>query len=167
MLTEAWINVATLIEVGDNTRSVALIGDAPIFELLDHRVSISCESHLPLASSIQVVDNKEKLDRKIVERFFASPLETSVSFASNGRFDSSELSRRIFSGLTSFVKKSDRDIAWYRLLSPVNLRFFRFHLYATYRKYDQATNTWSLDKKRMTINDNKFWEMELSFISDV
>jgi hypothetical protein len=165
--SQAWVDNLNIILVGNNTRTAVVIGDAPVFELLDHRVSISVESHLPIASSLQIIDNRESIDRKIVEKFFESPLETSISFSSNGRFDSTELARRVYAGLVSFVKKTDRDVVWYRLLTSTNLYFFRFHLYIIYRKYDILTNSWSLIKKRITVNAGKFWEMELTFVSDV
>jgi len=164
--SQVWTDNLNVIQLGNNTTASEVLGDAPIFELLDHRVSISVESHLPVASSIMVVDGKEKLDRKVCERFFESPLKTAVVFDSDGQFQSTEVARRVYNGMVSFVKKSDPNITWYRLLTSAGLYFFRFHLYNTYRRYDEASNTWALETKRLNVSKTQYWEMELSFISD-
>jgi hypothetical protein len=72
----------------------------------------------------------------------------------------------MYSGQVVFVKKSDRHTQWHRLLTAFQLSYFRFHLFITYRVYNAAKNVWSLSRQKLEVPDDKYWEMELRFISD-
>ena len=163
-----WVDPANALEIlqGGNTKDATSTANSPLYHLADQRVSISVESHLPIASNIAIADEKETVDRTIVEKFFESQLQCTVHFDQDGSFSSQEISSNMYSGQVVFVKKSDRHTQWHRLLTAFQLSYFRFHLFITYRVYNAAKNVWSLSRQKLEVPDDKYWEMELRFISD-
>ena len=99
--------------------------------------------------------------------YFENKLETIVAFDNDGVFQKSIIKSKLYSGQVSFIKKSDVHLDWYKLLSAYSLRFFRFYLYITYRKWDGTHNTWKLDKQLLEVPDNKYWDMTIKFVSEV
>jgi hypothetical protein len=163
-----WLDIpgGYLILQGDNTKDVGTTGNAPLYQTADQRVSVSVESHLPVASNVKISDQKETVDRTIVEKFFESQLECTVNFGQDGTFESQQVTNNIYSGQISFIKKSDRHTQWHRLMTAYQLSYFRFHLFLTRRVYNLVTNTWSLKKEALKIPAEKYWDMQLRFVSD-
>jgi hypothetical protein len=163
-----WVDPANGYNIlqGNNTKDATVTANSPLYQIADQRVSISVESHLPTASNIAISDQKETVDRTIVEKFFESQLECTVNFDQDGTFSSQQITSNIYSGQVAFVKKSDRHTQWHRLLSAYQLSYFRFHLFITYRRYNSVTNAWSLKREALKVPDDKYWEMEVRFISD-
>jgi hypothetical protein len=163
-----WVDPANGFNIlqGGNTKDATSTANSPLYQLADQRVSVSVESHLPIASNIAISDEKETVDRTIVEKFFESQLHCTVKFDQDGSFSSQEISSNMYSGQVVFVKKSDRHTQWHRLLTAFQLSYFRFHLFITYRVYNAAKNTWYLSRQKLEVPDDKYWEMELRFISD-
>jgi hypothetical protein len=163
-----WVDPANGYNIlqGNNTKDVTVVANSPLFQIADQRVSVSVESHLPLASNIAISDEKETVDRKIVEKFFENQLECTTSFGQDGAFESQQIASNVYSGQVAFIKKSDRHTQWHRLLTAFQLSYFRFFLSITYRVYNAATNTWYLKSEPLKVPDDKYWEMEVRFISD-
>ena len=151
---------------GNNLTDAEVVAESPLYQTVDQRIKISVESHLPMASNIAISDEKETVDRTICEKYFENHLESTVQFDSDGTFQSQDLSTRVYSGQYSFIRKSDRRTQWHKLLTAYELRFFRFHIYITYRLYDAATDRWYLKKQFLDIPDDKYWSMTLHFISE-
>jgi hypothetical protein len=166
--SSAWVDPgnAFAILTGNNRIDASVIADSPLYQTAEQRVKISVESHLPVASNILVSDEKESVDRTISERFFESKLESTVHFDSDGTFDSQQITSNVYSGQYSFIKKSDRPTQWHKLMTAYELRYFRFHIYLTYRVYNAATDTWYLVKDPLDIPTSKYWSMQVRFISD-
>ena len=168
--TSAWVdldpNVGYNILQGNNTKDATSTANSPLYQIADQRVSVSVESHLPISNNIAISDEKETVDRTIVEKFFESQLECTVNFDQDGSFSSQEITSKVYSGQIAFIKKSDNHTQWHRLLTAFQLSYFRFHLFITYRVYNIATNTWYLKREALKVPDDQFWEMELRFISD-
>ena len=149
-----------------NTSDVRVMSEAPFYQLVDQRISVSLHSHLPVPSNKSVVDEKESINRSIAEAFFEAPLFTTLTFSDDGDYESHELRRKTFSGQVAFIKKDARHFIWNKLTTSYELRFFRFHLYIVRREYDVASHTWIIKEERMSIPADKVWSCELRFVSD-
>jgi len=156
----------TILKTGLEQEAIA-DGLHPLYQSADQRVKITVESHLPMASNISIVDQTESVDRTIAEKYFENKLETIVVFDDSGVFKNSIIKSKLYSGQVSFIKKSDVHVDWYKLLTAYALRFFRFYLYITYRKWDGTKNTFKLDKQLLEVPKNKYWDMSIKFVSEV
>ena len=161
-----WFDPAqgNLIYIGSNQQEIIITAKHPLYQSADQRVKISVDSHLPMSGNIQIIDQVESVDRMICEKFFESHLEASTTYDENGRFQNRTLKSQIYSGQYSFIKKSDRTIEWFRLLTSYEIRYFRFHLYIWNRMW--VDNKWKLVQKRLVVPNNKFWILSLKFVSE-
>jgi hypothetical protein len=166
--TAGWVTAAGPLAItqGGNFQDASVVGDSPLYQLVDQRVKVSVESHLPISAAMSVIDEVQTTTTTICEKYFETMLETSTAFNSDGTFSGQELSTRVYSGQVSFVKKADRISQWQKLLTAYELKFFRFHLYIWYRAYSAVSNTWTLKKQRLDVPERKYWELELLFVSD-
>ena len=69
-------------------------------------------------------------------------------------------------GQHSFVKKTEPSRQWTALQTSYDLRFYRFHLYVTYRVLD-AANKWRLVQMKYPITQDDAWSLGLEFVSKV
>ena len=116
---------------------------------------------------MSVIDQKETVDRTICEKFFENKLETSILFDDSGAYESATMKNALYSAQVAFIKKSDLHTEWLKLMTALDLRFFRFYLYITYRVWDTAANRFKLTEKLLDVPENKYWDMSIKFVSEV
>ena len=148
------------------TETVRIAGSYPLFRNLDHRYFVSVETDLLVSQAIKVVDGRQTIDRSICKVFF--PTDCRVLLESeNGvlREDVDfEINTRI--GQHSFVKKTEPSRQWTALQTSYDLRFYRFHLYITYRYFD-AANHWVFSRMKYPFTKDDSWTLGLEFVSKI
>ena len=150
---------------GGNTREVIVYSEHSLYMTLDQRVKISLSSHLPMLNNLHVKEGKESVDRAIVEVFFDNKVTSSVTFDEEGAYKESKISNTLYAGQYPFIKKSDRSKQWHKLLTSFSLRFFRFSIYVTYRSYSSAKDEWVFETMLLPIDQTKYWDFSLRFLS--
>ena len=169
--SDAWVaNTllgANIIQPGGNTREVTIYSQHSLYQVCDQRLKVSLSSHLPMLNNLLVRNGKETVDRMIVEVFFDNKVTTSVQFDDQGEFSGQSITNTLYAGQYPFVRKSDVGKQWHKLLTTFDLRFFRFHVYITYRSYDSQTDTWEIKTTLLPIPDGKYWDFSLRFLSEV
>ena len=148
-----------------NTNAHTLQTGTPIYQSCDQRVKISVTSHLNILSNIKIENGLQKADRTIGEAFFENKLTSEME--RDGQNFQTKLTSRIYGGQMNMIRKSDPYHAWHKLLNSFDTKFFRFYVHITYRIFDMATNTWSIQTKLLDVNDNDYWLMQIRFVSDV
>ena len=167
---EDWVTLPPLlgagdIEPGNNTRAQMILSRSNVYQLMDHRISINVQSHLPIANNIIITDGNEGLDNAISRTPVQAPLEIKQRFTKRIRA-SHEIRRRLFNGQVQLIKKSQSNFQWHRLLTSFQLKFIRLSLWASYRRYNPVTNTWYVKNDRLIIPEDRYWEATIRFISD-
>jgi len=169
--TAAWLQVtvdgANFIQAGANLRSTTVHSEHSLYMVMDQRVKVSVSSHLPMLNNVLIKEEKETVDRAILEVFFDNEIETSVTFDEQGVFKEHQITNKLYAGQFPFVKKSDIGKQWHKLLTSFDLRFFRFHIHITYRTFDSDKDRWVLTTKRLPIGDTQYWDFSLRFLSEV
>ena len=154
-----------IIQAGNNTRDVFLYSEHSLYLTLDHRVKVSISSHLPMLNNLLIKEGKETVDRMICEVFFENRVTTSALFDAAGVFQQQSIRNTLYAGMFPFIKKSDPSKQWHRLLTSYSLRFFRFRIYITYRNYDSTKDAWVFNTVKLPIEENKYWDFSLRFLS--
>ena len=148
-------------------RTVSITGIYPLFKNLDHRYFVSVETDLLVSQAIKVVDGKQGIDRSICKVFF--PTHCKVLLESEDgilREDVDfEIETRI--GQHSFVKKTEPSRQWTALQTSYDLRFYRFHLYVTYRYFKTPENKFIFTRMRYPIKPDDSWGIGLEFVSKI
>jgi hypothetical protein len=148
-----------------NTAAHTLQTGTPIYQSCDQRVKISVTSHLNILSNIKIENGLQKADRTIGEAFFENKLTSEME--RDGATFQTKLTSRIYGGQMNMIRKSDPYHAWHKLLNSFDTKFFRFYVHITYRMFDMATNTWSIQTTLLEVNDDDYWLMQIRFVSDV
>jgi hypothetical protein len=148
-----------------NTADHVLQTLTPIYQSCDQRVKISVTSHLNILSNIKIENGVQKADRTIGEAFFENNLTSEMS--RDGQLFQTKLTSKIYAGQMNMIRKSDQYHAWHKLLNSFDTKFFRFYLHITYRMFDMATNTWSIQTNLLKVDENDYWLMQIRFVSDV
>ena len=160
-----------LLVPADIRREVLVDTVSPIFETSDQRVKVSVESHLPITSNKEIVDEKETVSREICEVFFENQIETETKYDSGGNYSGIALKTRLYSGQTALIRRSDRHQNWVRLTTSFEIKFFRFFLHIHYRVWVDATPGtpahWNIQQQNLNVPDDAYWIMNLRFVSDV
>ena len=154
-----------IIRVGNNIRETSIFSEHSLYVTMDQRVKISLSSHLPMLNNLLVKEQKETVDRMICEVFFTNRITSGLTFDEDGVFVEQTLSNIVYAGMYPLVKKSDVNKQWHRLLTSYSLRFFRFTVYVTYRKYDSLKDAWVFDTKALEIKEPKYWNFSIRFLS--
>ena len=160
-----WVSALDEIEPGNNTRAQMILSRSNVYQLMDHRISLNVQSHLPIANNMIITDGKEGLDNAISRTPIQAPLEITQRFTKQIR-EFHEIKRKLFNGQVQLIKKSQSNFQWHRLLTSFQLKFIRLSLWASYRRYNPVTNTWFVKNDRLTIPGDRYWETTLRFISD-
>ena len=150
---------------GQNNREVEIYSEHSLYQVLDQRVKISINSHLPMLNNMFVKEGKESVSRSIVEVFFDNKVVSSVSFDEDGVYKESKITNTLYAGQYPLIKKSDRSKQWHKLLTSFSLRFLRFSIWVTYRNYVSAKDEWTFETIRLPIDDTQFWDFSLRFLS--
>ena len=152
---------------GGHSREVNVISECSLLQSAEQRYKLTVETHLPIQSNLQIINEKEQLDRSICEVHFDNTSEIQMVFDSDGNYSSTAIENKLYFGDYPLVKKSDVNKKYTKLLTSFEQRFMRFHLYVWYRYYDSAKDVWNLVKKLVEIPTNRSWVMLLRFISEV
>jgi hypothetical protein len=148
-----------------NTATHTLQTGTPIYQSCDQRVKISVTSHLNILSNIKIENGVQKADRTIGEAFFENKLTSEMQ--RDGQSFQTKLTSKIYGGQMNMIRKSDQYHTWHKLLNSFDTKFFRFYLHITYRTFDMATNTWSIQTSLLKVEDNDYWLLQIRFVSDI
>ena len=161
------LNVLDLTAFGYDIldRTVKITGDYPLFQNLDHRYFVSVETDLLVSQAIKVVDGKQTIDRSIAKIFF--PTNCKVLLQSEDGVLREDIDFEITSriGQHAFVKKTRPSRQWTALQTSYDLRFYRFHLYVTYRYFKTPENKWVFTRMKYPIKKEDSWTIGLEFVS--
>ena len=148
-------------------RIVKITCDYPLFQNLDHRYFVSVETDLLVSQAIKVVDGKQTIDRSIAKIFF--PTNCKVLLQSEDGVLREDIDFEITSriGQHAFVKKSKPSRQWTALQTSYDLRFYRFHLYVTYRYFKTPENKWVFTRMKYPMKKEDSWTIGLEFVSKV
>jgi hypothetical protein len=142
-----------------------LVGAYPIFKHLDHRYFVSVETDLMVNQSIKVVDGIQTLDRSLSKTFF--PTETKVLLQSEGGVlrEDVDMQMKARVGQYAFIKKTEPNAQWISLTTSYNIRFFRFHLYFTFRRL--VGNKFIFTQMKYPISPDDSWDLNAEFVSKI
>jgi hypothetical protein len=142
-----------------------IVGRYPIFKHLDHRYYVSVETDLLVQQSIKVVDGKQSVDRSLCKVFFPSNIKVNLSSEGGVMREDIDIQLETRVGQHAFVKKTNPSEHWVSLQTSYDVRFFRFHLYVTYKTYDVATKTFLFTREKYPIGLDDSWDVSIEFIS--
>jgi hypothetical protein len=155
------------ILAGQNVVSHTLRTVVPIFQSCDQRVKVSVQSDLSYPSNVKIENQKEGRDRDICSGFFTNEIHSEITFVRDQGLQGISLLSLIYNGQHPFIKKTDHQHTWNRLLSSYDLRLLRFYLRVTYRDFHETDNKFTLSTKAMKVSDNDYWQMAVRFVSNV
>ena len=161
------LDAGGLLIVSGVQREILVDTVSPIFETSDQRIKISVESHLPITSSKQVIDEKETVNREIAEVFFENEIETETKYDNSGNYAGIALKTKLYSGQTAMIRRSDRHQNWIRLTTAFELKFFKFFLHIHYRVWNEVSETWSIQRQKMNVPSDAYWIMNIRFVSNI
>ena len=164
--SDAFVGNALAIIIGGVLRQKLLYSENSLYQCLDTRVKVSVSTHLPITSNVEIMDEKETINREICEVFFQNNITSSVEFDNSGHFVRQTIENKVYTGLYPFVQKHEPIGQWHKLKTSYELRFFRFHVHVWRRTYDSIKDTWNLKKENLSVPADKFWNMTLRFISE-
>ena len=144
---------------------IKIVGRYPIFKHLDHRYYVSVETDLLVQQSIKVVDGKQSVDRSLCKVFFPSNIKVNLSSEGGVMREDIDIQIETRVGQHAFVKKTNPSEHWVSLQTSYDVRFFRFHLYVTYKTYDVATKKFLFHREKYPIGLDDSWDVSIEFIS--
>ena len=147
-------------------RTVSITGSYPVFKTLDHRYFVSVETDLLVSQAIKVVDGRQTIDRSICKVFFPTNCKVLLESEDGVLREDVDFEVETRIGQHSFVKKTEPSRQWTALQTSYDLRFYRFHLYVTYRYFDQA-GKWTFVRMRYPIQEDDSWSIALEFVSKI
>ena len=127
-----------------------VVGTVPIFKNLDARYFVSVETDLLVSQTIKVVDGKQTIDRSICKVFFPTTCKVLLQSEDGVLREDVDFEIATHVGQYSFIRKTVPSRQWTALQTSYDLRFYRFHLYVTYRFYD-AAGKWILSRMKYPI----------------
>ena len=141
-----------------------VIGSVPIFKNLDHRYFVSVETDLLVSQAIKVVDGRQTIDRSICKVFFPTTCKVLLQSEDGVLREDVDFEIETHVGQYSFIRKTNPSRQWTSLQTSYDLRFFRFHLYITYRFFD-AAGQWVFSRMKFPIAQDDSWTLALEFVS--
>jgi hypothetical protein len=161
----AIINLTTNPAYKPAVRTTKVVGNYPLFRHLDHRFFVSVESDLMVMNNIKVVDGKESTERGICKVYF--PTECQVLLESEDGVLSEDVDFQLQTriGQYSFIKKTNPSKQWVSLQTSYDLRFYRFHLYITYRRYSETEDKFYFVQLKYPVSKTSTWSMAIEFVS--
>jgi hypothetical protein len=143
--------------------TLKLISSYPLLKNLDHRYCVTVETDLSIAQSIQVVDGKQKTDRSICKAYFPMRCVVILESEDNVLRDDVDFEIETPTGQHSFIKKTQPSLHWVSLQTTYDLRFFRFHLYVTYRRF--VNDKFIFTRMKYPIKTDQNWDLACEFVS--
>ena len=160
----AVINTTTNPNYTPTLETVKVVGTVPIFKNLDHRYFVSVETDLLVSQAIKVVDGRQTIDRSICKVFFPTTCKVLLESENGILREDVDFEVDTHVGQYSFVRKTMPSRQWTALQTSYDLRFFRFHLYVTYRFFD-AAGKWIFQRSKYPIGQSDSWSLALEFVS--
>ena len=153
--------------LGNMDRDATAYSEHSLYQCADQRLKITVESHLPTVSNVQIINEKETVDRHICEVYFEKDTRSTTTFNAEGIYESSSIETNIYAGDYPLVKKYEQFKQWTKLKTAYELRFFRFKLKMWYRKYNSEKDVWYIEASDLDIPEDRRWSMLLRFVSEV
>ena len=140
-------------------------GKYPLFKNLDHRYFVSVTTDLLTEGNVKVVDGKQMTEHAISKSFF--PTECTVILESEAGITREDVDFQIetYVGQHAYIKKTAPSQQWTFLRTSFDLRFFRFHLYITYRRFENGV--FKLTRYRYPVGDTDSWDLSMEFVSKI
>jgi hypothetical protein len=159
------INLATSPTYIPLTYTAKIVSSYPLLKNLDHRYYVTVETDLLIAQSISCIDGKQTTDRSICKAFF--PMRCSVHLESEDGVLREDVDFEIETptGQYSFIKKTKPSHHWVSLQTTYDLRFYRFHLYVTYRRF--VNDRFIFTRMKYPIETDQSWDLSCEFVSKV
>ena len=127
---------------------------------------MSVETDLLVSQAIKVIDGRQTIDRSICKVFFPTNCKVLLESEDGVLREDVDFEVETRIGQHSFVKKTEPSRQWTALQTSYDLRFYRFHLYVTYRYFDQA-GKWKFARMRYPIHEDDSWSLALEFVSKI
>ena len=160
---EAGYVVDFLNQVDELLYTAKIVGSYPLLKNLDHRYFVSAETDLIISQSIKCVDGKETTDRTICKAYF--PMKCSVLLESEDSVLREDVDFEFVTrtGQHSFIKKTNPSRHWVSLQTSYDLRFYRFNLFVTYRRF--KNNKFIFTRQTYPIAKDQSWDLSVEFVS--
>ena len=146
-------------------RTVSITSTKPIFQNLDHRYFVSVETDLLVNQTIKVVDGSQTIDRSICKVFFPTQCKVLLESEEGVLREDVDFQIETRLGQYGFIKKTKPIRQWNALQSSYDLRFFRFHLYVTYRYFNGTK--FILSRMKYPISKDDSWSIGIEFVSKI
>jgi hypothetical protein len=159
--------VNDVILAGGNLVAHTVRTVVPIYQSAEQRVKVSVESDLSYNSNVKIVNESEGRDRDICSGFFTNQITSKISFDADRALSGITISSTVYNGQFAFIRKTDKQHKWNRLLSSFDVRLLRFYLRVMYRDFNEIQNKYTLVTKDVKIPENAFWHMVVRFVSNV
>ena len=126
---------------------------------LEHRLRIEVDADLSVPANILMENEQQKVHYNIAS--FAFPSEVIQRLTTNGRvtFESD-----MKAGQFIVKKKSTPTTDWSRLLATANVQNMRLHVFIVRREFNEHTQSWTLVRNELRINEGDHWDLTLKFV---
>jgi len=151
------------VVAGGNLTNTAIFATNSILTFLDHRLYVTCETHLAIKNNLKVVNGKEQTDATIVRVPFLNEAVATIYSRHNEIVDDISLTTKCYSGRMSFVSKTGGIRQWNDLLTAYEQRIFRFQLFCIYNVF--ANGVFSQVKKDVPFEDDGSWDLSIRFVN--
>ena len=132
-----------------------------IYSTFDTRFKVDIESHLPVSSSVSLVDGVQQTSRHIAEAYF----EKKCKITSNTNDNLYKITTPVYTGQIPMIRKDTQNKAWYKLNNSYGLRFLRFYVFITYRVFSGKENKWTFQRYRMKLEEDDYFNFSVRFVS--
>ena len=141
-----------------------VVGTIPIFKNLEARYFVSVETDLLVSQAIKVIDGKQTIDRSICKVYFPTTCRVLLQSEDGILREDVDFEIATHVGQYSFIRKTRPSKQWTALQTSYDLRFYRFHLYVTYRYFD-ASGKWIMSRMKYPMGKEDSWTLSLEFVS--
>lgn len=141
-----------------------VVGTIPIFKNLEARYFVSVETDLLVSQAIKVIDGKQTIDRSICKVYFPTTCRVLLQSEDGILREDVDFEITTHVGQYSFIRKTRPSKQWTALQTSYDLRFYRFHLYITYRYFD-ASGKWIMSRMKYPMGKEDSWTLSLEFVS--
>jgi len=153
------------VVVGNNVTDTAILAQNSVLKFLDHRLFLTCETHLAIKNNLKVINGKEQTDATIVRVPFLNEAVSTIYSRHHEIVDDISLTSKTYTGRISFVNKSEPVRQWTELITAYEQRIFRFQLYCVYNVFENGK--FSQVKKDVPFDEDGSWDLSLRFVNKI
>jgi len=153
------------VVAGNNVTDTAVIAKNSVLKFLDHRLYLTCETHLAIKNNLKVVNGKEQTDATIARIPFLNEAVSTIYSRHHEIVNDIALTTKTYTGRISFVNKSQPVRQWVELITAYEQRIFRFQLFCVYNVF--ANGTFSQVKKDVPFDEDGSWDLTLRFVNKI